>query len=128
MLYVGDSSFGSDMQAQTLNSTLWVSQASTFMSWYLSTFTENNQGYYDVGYIDGQNDIYDNGSADYGYTENTSYDYGQGYFFGYIDGGAKNVNSGMTAFMEDFGTWITPVILIVILIGGYYAIRSKHGE
>ena len=128
MLYAGDSSYGSDMQAQTLIAPLWVSQASTFMFWYLDTLGDVQEGYYNAGYNDGQDDIFENGSNDYGYDEKDSFDYGEGYFFGYIDGGAKNVNSGLTSFMEDFGTWITPAILLVILIGGYFAVRKGQGE
>ena len=131
MLYAGDSSYASDMQAQTLIAPLYAGQASTFMNWYLSQFEGVSEGYYNAGYNDAEelftNGMYDNGSAFYGFDGLLSFDYLEGYNAGFIVGGARNVNAGITAFMEDFDKWIVIAILLVLLIGGSIAtVRSRR--
>jgi hypothetical protein len=77
------------------------------------------------GYILGQNDMFNDGSDEYGYNETESYDYARGFAFGRN----TTVNAGQINFMEDFGRWIVPAILIIILLGGYFSIRNrKQGD
>jgi len=90
-----------------------------------------SQGYYDGydvglidGYEDGQNDLYDYGSTINGFILADSHDYKAGVTVG----GATNVNAGMTNFMSDFGTWIVPAIIIIILLGGFVTIYAKKNR
>ena len=131
MLYAGDSSYASDMQAQTLNSTLYATQGSTFVNWYLNQFASFTNGYYNAGYNDAEvfftNRMYEYGTAIFGFNEENSYDYIEGYAKGLIDGGAKNVNAGIITFLENFQNWIVPSIIVVMFLGYILHRRRKRG-
>ena len=71
-----------------------------------------------IGYQNGIDAIYNNGSDSVGYDENGSYDFNAGL----RAGRNQNVNAGMTNFMTDFDKWIVPAILIIILLGGFTTI------
>ena len=128
--------------------------ASGLADGYANGYDSGYDDGYDIGYGDGQDDMFDNGSELYGYSETGSYDFAQGYtngttvghnqlwangsdvyglsvtdsfdyIFGFTAGKNTNVNASLTNFYDDFGDWIVPAILIVILIGGAVALTVK---
>lgn len=94
-----------------------------------------NEGFSDgeiVGYNDGLDDGYNQGHAD-GYQEgfDIGYDIGyddglqvsesEAYDKGYMDGANES-------FIASLDKWIVPAIIIVMLVGGYFAIARKKRE
>jgi len=79
---------------------------------------------YDTGYIEGQDDMFNNGSTDNGYNVSDSFDFD----IGVAVGTAQNVQAGLTTFSTNFDKWIVPAIIIVILLGGFITIYAKKNR
>lgn len=102
------------------------------------------QSSYEQGYIDGYNDGYNDGyevgrdvgigigyddGYDVGYEEGRNAGIDIGYDIGYNEGYEKALeNADIDKFIANFDKWIVPAIIVVMLLGGYFAVRRQKME
>lgn len=82
-----------------------------------------NTGYYqgyDEGYFDGVSDAYSQG-YDAGYEEGLQASQGEAYDQGYKDGYNKS-------FIATMDKWLIPAIILVMFVGGFFAIARKKRD
>jgi len=94
---------------------------------YTLGFQEAYEGtLYDDAYLEGQNDLYNNGSLAYGFDRTASFDYE----IGYSNGFSNSASSSAAVFQNELHLWIVPAIALVILLGlfGTAMVRKQKGS
>jgi hypothetical protein len=99
----------------------WKNYQNGYDLGYITGLEEATTDAYNTGVNVGRNQVVTNGSVEYGFDIQTSYDYIAGVYVGR----QENVNAGMTNFMTDFDKWIVPAILIVLILGGFIAVVNR---
>lgn len=99
--------------------------ANTIDYYYADGESEGYVSGAEAGYQDGQDDMFAQGSTNFGYNVVDAFDYDLGYNTGYDDAIDEPVEASSIQFMEDFKNWILPALLLVILVGGAFSVIAK---
>ena len=126
-IYGHGTAYEDDLNNKDALDSLYVSKTTLFMSALVTSMIGINESWYDGGYNNAIDDVYDNGIASVTTTNpDLAYDYLRGLYVGQN----LTVHSGVTNFMNDFEKWIVPAVLLVILLGGFTTIyvQKRRGE